>query len=359
MAEAGKNVRKILAIDGGGIRGILPARILQFIEERTGKPASSCFDLIAGTSTGGILALGLTLPSAANPHTPKYKAEDMLGFYFKNGPAIFHTTAWDKVLDLVRPGIDPANLEAALKTCFGGSTELKDSLIPVLIPSYDLNGIDSATKKAVGSQPIFFSSEKAKSLDGFNYLTWHVGRSTSAAPTYFPPFDMSPVGKPDYSLVNVDGGVVANNPALCAWVEGMNLFGAQQAGDGGAGGAQRCDQDPPSFLVVSIGTGELQLQLKYAAAEKWGKLQWVAPVLDILMDGACATVDHQMRTLMAPADDAASASSASYFRLQPALDKTHSDMANATPGNMASLLALTEQYLKDNTAMLEVLCARL
>ena len=78
---------RILSIDGGGIRGLIPALVLAEFERQTGRPIADCFDLIAGTSTGGILALGLTLPGAGGP--PKYQALDLADLYFKEGPRIF------------------------------------------------------------------------------------------------------------------------------------------------------------------------------------------------------------------------------------------------------------------------------
>lgn len=77
------DVFKVLSIDGGGIRGIIPAMVLAEIEDRTGRPVAETFDLIAGTSTGGILALGLTLPG--DNGRPRYAAEELIGLYEEEG----------------------------------------------------------------------------------------------------------------------------------------------------------------------------------------------------------------------------------------------------------------------------------
>jgi patatin-like phospholipase/acyl hydrolase len=84
-----KKTYNILSIDGGGIRGIIPAMLLCEIEKRTGKPISELFDYVAGTSTGGILALGLNAPSEGDPHKPRYSAKDLLEVYEKHGNEIF------------------------------------------------------------------------------------------------------------------------------------------------------------------------------------------------------------------------------------------------------------------------------
>src|SRR5712692_7803866 len=80
---------RVLALDGGGIRGVIPATVLAEIERRCGKRVGEVFDLIAGTSTGGILALGLTTPDPADPGRPRYRAEDLVALYAEKGPVIF------------------------------------------------------------------------------------------------------------------------------------------------------------------------------------------------------------------------------------------------------------------------------
>ena len=96
------DVIKILSIDGGGIRGLIPAVVLAEIEKRTGKPASELFDLIAGTSTGGILALGLTCPAADG--RPRYSAERLIDLYQKEGNRIFNRSRWRRFFKLDRVG---------------------------------------------------------------------------------------------------------------------------------------------------------------------------------------------------------------------------------------------------------------
>ena len=89
----------ILSIDGGGIRGIIPAMILAEIERRTGRRIAEMFDLIAGTSTGGILALGLTVPHEQKRNKPRYRASQLVSFYEEDGKEIFHSF-WQDVVSL-------------------------------------------------------------------------------------------------------------------------------------------------------------------------------------------------------------------------------------------------------------------
>jgi patatin-like phospholipase/acyl hydrolase len=84
---------RVLSIDGGGIRGIIPAIVLKRLEELTGRPTSDMFDLLTGTSTGGIIALALTFPSS-DGGGPRYSAADLVQLYESKGPDIFRASGW-------------------------------------------------------------------------------------------------------------------------------------------------------------------------------------------------------------------------------------------------------------------------
>src|SRR5439155_5005581 len=147
---------RVLAIDGGGIRGVIPATLLSEIEKRTGKPISSSFDLIAGTSTGGILALALATPDAQG--LPRYKADQAAMIYEKEGDRIFTHSVWHKLrsLDFMTDEKYPSSgIEGVLDEYFG-ETRLKDALTDVLISSYEIEH----------SFPLFFWSKKAKERGG-------------------------------------------------------------------------------------------------------------------------------------------------------------------------------------------------
>src|SRR5450755_4583434 len=153
----------ILSIDGGGIRGVIPALILQQFEQRLGAPIASVFDLVAGTSTGGILALGLT--TNAPGRTTPYAASDLVSFYHDQGGSIFRNHWWRPVTDLGRPEFSADGLTAALQKTFGDA-QLKDTLNNVLIPAYDLRGVDIPSGPGpftvIGGTPVFFSNDKAQ-----------------------------------------------------------------------------------------------------------------------------------------------------------------------------------------------------
>ena len=86
--------RVVLSIDGGGIRGIIPAMVIHYLEQQTNRPAMELFDLVAGTSTGGIIGLGLALPSPTHSNKPRFSAKALADLYAQRGSAIFHRSFW-------------------------------------------------------------------------------------------------------------------------------------------------------------------------------------------------------------------------------------------------------------------------
>ncbi len=264
---------RVLAIDGGGIRGLVPALVLDALERRTGRRTAELFDFVAGTSTGGILALGVTTPGPAG--TSRHSASDLVRFYRDRGPSIFARTCWDSLtnpLSLLGPKFRAAALEAALKDAFADAM-LSETLVPVLVPAYETT-IQS---------PFFFRTESARRpprAERYDFPLWQVARATSAAPTYFPPMCLPRDGTTGaqgcWSLV--DGGVFANNPALCAWTD-----------------VQKHSRD---IAVVSLGTGELSQPIAHDDARRWGLVGWARPILDVVFDGVSDTVSYQLQQLL-------------------------------------------------------------
>src|SRR5512133_1894263 len=175
---------RILSIDGGGIRGIIPGQILVALEEKlrktTGKPEaciSDYFDLIAGTSTGGILACALLCPGSEKPKKPRFTAQEVVDLYMERGDEIFSVPVFHKlrtafgVLDEKYPS---NGIDEALNDYFG-NTKLSMMRKPCLIPAYDI------TRR----KGHFFTSHDAKKNPAKDFLIRDVARATSAAPTYF------------------------------------------------------------------------------------------------------------------------------------------------------------------------------
>jgi patatin-like phospholipase/acyl hydrolase len=316
---------KVLAVDGGGIRGIIPALILEAIEKRTNRPISSTFDMLAGTSTGGIIALGLTL--AGEDGKPAKSAHDIVGLYEREGHHIFPPSLRSAlhIETVLGSKYDAVGVEQTLQRYFGDA-HLKDALKPVIVPSYDI-------EKQV---PIFFKSERAKADPEYDFLMRYVARATSAAPTYFPPEKVLTDDPLQYYAL-IDGGVIANNPAMCAYAEAIKM-------------------GHPDVLVVSIGTGELRHPIQYADARKWGQVEWVRPILDILMQGSSATVDYQLQQVLRTGG-----TDQTYYRFQLALTADATEMDDARDQNVKHLMDITDDYLSrpETQDALDELCTQL
>jgi len=312
---------KILAIDGGGIRGIIPATVMAEIEERSGKPICKLFDLIAGTSTGGILALGVTKPDDSG--NPAYSAQVGVRLYEKEGARIFPHTVFQKVRSMAEEKYPTAPIETVLDEYFG-ETRLKDALTNVFITSYEI-------ERRI---PWFFRSYRAKENPEYDFPMKQVARSTSAAPTYFEPSRIDVAGLPDYYAL-IDGGVFANNPAMCAFVDARKLY-----------------PDATRFLLVSLGTGELTKRIPYHESKDWGLIGWAQPVLNIVFQGVSATVDYQLQMLLPEIEG-----TQCYYRFQPRLDDNTDDMDNASDDNLRALKLAAEGLIHDNERVLDGLCA--
>ena len=293
---------RILSIDGGGIRGIIPAIVLAELEELTGQPISKCFDLIAGTSTGGLIALALSLDNGNGQ--PKYTAQEVVQLYENRGADIFNLNFWRKVQTargLLDETYSNSGLKEILQEYFGNNT-LKETLTEVIIPAYETEQ----------RKPWFFKSINAKNPQKKhrNYKIVDVALATSAAPTYFEAHKVD-YRDTDY-LSLIDGGVYANNPALCAYVDAKSKFDAK-------------DED---IVVVSIGTGQFTRRLMHDDIIKWGLIGWAKPVLGCVFDGSSDTVDYQLSKILPPDQ---------YFRLQKELTSGSDDMDNAEEENIRML----------------------
>jgi uncharacterized protein len=317
MAENKQKVTRILSIDGGGIRGIIPGQILVILEEKlkakTGNEnarIADYFDLIAGTSTGGILTCAYLTPDKESPSRPKFNASQVVDLYLKNGGDIFSVSLGHKlrtmggVLDEKYP---ETGLEKALEKYFG-DTKLSELLKPCLITSYDI-------KRRQGH---FFTQHDAIKRPGWDFLVKDVARSTSAAPTYFQCSDIKSITDVSYPLI--DGGVFVNNPTLCAFAEVYNEYKTA----------------PENMAILSLGTGYSKKEYDYDKAKDWGMVQWVKPLIDIMMSGVADVVDYQLRQMF----DAIGAQS-QYVRINTELPiDVNTDMDDASPKNLKALKEL-------------------
>ncbi|CAH1421053.1 unnamed protein product [Lactuca virosa] len=292
----------VLSIDGGGVRGIIPATILSFLESKLqeidGPEAriADYFDVIAGTSTGGLMTAMLAVPGDDN--RPLYSANDISNFYFYHSPRIFPLISRIKFLNavanffggVVGPKYDGEYLRSITRQILGNAT-LKQTITDIIIPTFDIKRL----------QPTIFTTDDAKEFAWKDAFLSDVCISTSAAPTYFPPhyFETTDAEGATRTFDLIDGGVAANNPTQVAITHIMKevMIGKHKFSDLESVDGRR-------MLVLSLGTGMPKRSEKYNArrASRWGLVNWVfdngsSPIIDIFMDASSDMVDIHVSTL--------------------------------------------------------------
>ena len=320
-------MRKVLSIDGGGIRGIIPAMVLAEIERRTGKLTSEMFDLVAGTSTGGILALGLTKPGQDGK--AEYSAERLIELYESEGEKIFDRSVWHRLYSvggLAEEKYPSEGIEEVAKRYFE-DVRLAEALTEVLVTAYEVE------KRG----PWFFKRRHARddTSEGDDFLMRDVARATSAAPTYFEPIQLT--WGPNGQRAFIDGGVHSNNPAMCAYVEARKIYPEEDV------------------LVVSLGTGEPTREMPYEEVKGWGLALWAQPILNVVFDGVSDTVDYQLKEILSTEEGDARR----YYRFQTVLKIGNDDMDDAGATNIAALKAKAQEIIDKPDTALETLCAQL
>lgn len=295
-------MKYVLAIDGGGIRGIIPARVLCYLETQIGRPCYSMFDLIAGTSTGGIIALILA---------QGYTGDKVAKLYIENGKKIFKKSIWS-IIGLTQKKYSNVYLQEELYK-YLQDNQLVTSALNVMVTGYDL----------YHRQPVFIKSWKPQWKD---LKCVDAAMMTSAAPTYFEPFNYG------RDIGVVDGGVCANNPALSAFVEARKLWPDE------------------SITVVSLGTGQHTRKLRYGKVKNWGLVQWAKPILDVVFDGMSDVADYQLEQLL---------SENNYYRFQIELNGASDDMDNVSYENINCLINEANRLILNNKDRLNTLVSLL
>lgn len=241
---------RILSLDGGGIKGTFTAAFLAELEIMTGKRIIDYFDLITGTSTGGILALGLGLGISAN---------ELLKFYEKNGPVIFplsgiHMQIIYSIRRYFRTKYSADTLRKSLESVFD-NRRLSDSKRMLAIPSFNATS---------GNIHIFKTAHSSRFKQDYKYSAVDVALATSAAPTYFPAF----IHNSGVSFI--DGGVWANSPVMVGIVEAVSVL------------KNRIED----IELLSIGTTESPLYIQQKK-RLGGICRWVGSATDILTNAQC------------------------------------------------------------------------
>nr|BAJ93392.1 predicted protein [Hordeum vulgare subsp. vulgare]BAJ94292.1 predicted protein [Hordeum vulgare subsp. vulgare] len=339
----------ILSIDGGGVRGIIPATILAFLEKELQKldgadaRIADYFDVIAGTSTGGLLTVMLAAPNKDGK--PLFNAENLAQFYINESPKIFpqKDSIFSKIgtaLGMVTgPKYNGKYLQSLLRERLG-ETRLDGALTSLVIPTFDIAHL----------QPTIFSSFQLKNQPTKNALLSDITISTSAAPTFFPAHyfetDDGNGGTRAFNLI--DGGVAANNPTLCAMSQVAEDIIV--AGNG--------DLLGKSYMVISIGCGtSSNPKGKYSAkdAAKWGILNWIlkggtVPILDMFSASSGDMVDIHLSVL-----SAALGSSHQYLRIQyDQLSGSAGSIDDCSKANLNKLVEIGNELLGKKVSQVDL-----
>lgn len=312
-----KSEIRVLSIDGGGIRGLIPSVILDHVEKMIGVPISTYFDIIIGTSTGGLLTLCLTSPDKNDRSKPKYTAEDVVHLYERFGREIFKKNVSKTVLGvfgLLSSVYSNKNFIKILDEYFS-ATLFSELISCPIVTSYDIQK----------NSPHFFKQMKYSSglthssLE--DYLVADVALATSAAPVFFSPANIKSTSDVEYRLI--DGGVAANNPAMCGYAEARRLFPNK------------------AIRIFSLSCGGKKNKDSNVGDVFNGLVSWGPSIVNIFMDGSIEAVDYQLKRLSN--ED----SSLSYMRINPTLTQDTMKMDDASDVNIKRLKDIAMRELND------------
>lgn len=343
----------ILSVDGGGIRGIIPAMVLADLEKKIvarkpGLPLCRAFDLLAGTSTGSIIALGLTAPAyalgyepppprAGGETTPCYSkkplfaAQDLVQIYREKGIEIFPRWIFNQ-LKAVRQAFtekyNSGRYYAILDSILQDRT-IQDALANVLVTSYDL----------ADARPLIIKKRPRRLAQKGNDPNFYIRDAimgSSAAPTFFEPIQVNTVdGQGPYVLV--DGSMFANNPAMCAFIEAQKIY-----------------PWATHYRILSLGTGMPGRRYTYQQVTKWGFVEWVlpskgVPLASMMNTGQSQCVDYQLQYHPR----------VTYHRLNISLEGCDRSMDDASPENIDCLQDKADELIEANQSLLETLADQL
>jgi patatin-like phospholipase/acyl hydrolase len=322
-----KNV--ILSIDGGGIRGIIPAVFLAALKdmlERNGikQPFHKIFNLMAGTSTGGLISLALSVPLYNDPHGSPYAPEG--GVIPQSLPELYETLA-DRVFpennrrvsrtirQIFTSKYSAEPFHTVLTELFRNCT-VKNALTNVLLTAFDMKSmqptfIKKRTLEAGGeTDPDFFMVDAAL--------------ATSTVPTYFPPTHVTPVGRNDkYCLI--DGGIFCINPAMCALTEAKKINPGKE------------------YILLSLGTGTQTEEYNTDTMHRWGFFNWIAPWLGVPLiaamgEGQRISTNHMLKRYPG----------VSLYRFDVVLDRGKGRIDDGSAENLNYLRKKAHEMLRDN-----------
>jgi len=366
--QSGKTI--ILAIDGGGIKGVIPATFIQHIESSLEKPSHQIFDVIGGTSTGGIITAALTTPKMRTGRP--YSAEEIVNIYNHEGGKIFlaQDCKIEQCATYYADNGSGGGVEPYMQKMYGPEVSLASShnkmqALPgnrvkqMFTTSYIVNNSQNKASTPVRGEnfgPHLFNwFDAVKSPASDNYYVWEAARGTSAAPSFFPIVNVGGKTGSRSAAANrwvVDGGTMSNNPAVWGVTEALRTGIASHLED---------------IIVVSVGAGiyeagagvDINSNAVTGLVPKdgnWGTVPWMAEKLDNLEGAAhsrgvlISLVLDAVQTVTNSQLIALKQAGLKYYRLEPKLTYAQSHMDNIHPRNIQSLIATANVYIKGEGA---------
>lgn len=327
-------MKRILSIDGGGIRGIIPGMLLVALEDKikriTKDPQahlSQYFDFFAGTSTGGILASILLCPHPDDPTKPRFSAQDALNIYVEHGTEIFTTSSWRRFLNqfgLLSELYDEHVLEKVLDSYFG-DLKLSQLIKPCIITAYNIE---------LRKNHLFRQQKAISHGDSRDFYLKDVCRATSAAPTYFSVAEIYSIAGTRYPLV--DGGVFAHNPAISALLEVLKTYKTFKIDD---------------VHILSLGTGIAKNAYRYEDFKKQKAISIGPALVDIMTSSSSESNDYFLRQLFRSVQH-----SSNYIRIEPSnMSSIQPALDDASKSNIQKIVSLADKLISDNESMLDAL----
>lgn len=311
---------RILSLDGGGVRGVIPATILSDLENATGKPITELFDMIVGTSTGGLIALYLNIPGSDGQQ--KFTSKEIIQIYKDLSATIFKNPLSRRLRTLgglISSKYSAKPFEALLQEPrYFGSIDLKKAVKPVMVTSKNINT----------GEDFIFSSLDAEKNDAANFPMWVAARSTSAAPTYFKPLEVKVGGQ---TKVLVDGGVGANNPALKGVLHARAHF------------------PDAKIVMLSIGTGisDKVLNVESKGLLAGGIAQILSPTIQTLFSAQEKDSSDAVMAIIG---------SGNFYRVAPIIADKYAEMDNVEPANLNMLEQIGQETAKNHEVYNRALC---
>jgi len=331
-------MKRILSIDGGGIRGIIPGMFIVALEEKIKQLSgnreahvSQYFDFFAGTSTGGILVAILLYPSETDPTKPKYSAKEAVDIYLNHGHDIFSTSKWRLFLSkfgLVSELYNEKILEEILFNYFG-DTKLSQLIKPSIITAYNIE---------LRKNHLFRQQKAVTHGETRDFYLRDVCRATSAAPTFFSVAEIFSLANTRHVLV--DGGVFAHNPAISALIEVLKTFNTFNIND---------------IHILSLGTGLSKNAYNYEDFKKKWAISIGPALVDIMASSSAESNDYFITQLFKSVKK-----NTNYIRIEPQnLSSIDPALDAASPSNIQKLVALADRLISDHEEIIEKLAKEL